>query len=57
MSTPAIDTEILLFNQSAGHNPVVHVSAIDVRRPASRIAAVDCRSGVFPCDLYSQIKL
>ena len=51
MSTPAIDTEILLFNQSAGHNPVVHMTVVDVRRSASRIAAVGCGSGVFPCDL------
>lgn len=57
MSTPAIDTEILLFNQSAGHNPVVHMTVVDVRRSASRIAAVGCGSGVFPCDLYPQIKL
>jgi hypothetical protein len=57
MITPAIDPEILLFNQSAGHNPLMNMTAIDVQRPCSRISAVGCGSGVFPCNLIFIKKL
>jgi len=53
MITPAIDPEILLFNQSAGHNPVIDTVAIVVSWPARQIFSDGGGSRVFPCELYS----